>query len=59
MAGVFARGHELRGRYLGLHSLKTLGKKEKSRSDWIRTSDLMVPNHPRYQTALRPEHPLL
>ena len=25
------------------------------RGDWIRTSDLLVPNQTRYQTALHPE----
>ena len=27
----------------------------KSRGDWIRTSDLFVPNEARYRAALRPE----
>jgi hypothetical protein len=31
----------------------------RSRGDWIRTSDLFVPNEARYRAALRPEEPNL
>ena len=34
------------------------GEKRNGRSDWIRTSGLLIPNQMRYQTALRSVYPL-